>query len=305
MREPVTTPERTAFCAERLIPTDIQAVQTPERTRHPAERAIRSVVGATRSVAERHHPAERASCSAERKACFPGYRARSTERGGRSAGWRLCFVEQSVRSAEQMAQRERAQGTMVLNNAPTCEDLRMLKGWLCSLLVLAGACSAPAEAPGPAAPSMLEYRSPDGAYSFTYPAGWSVEAVNEGDLDGTLLMAPEMEGGWQANLFFSVDPDPGAGPLSQELNEFAANLRGVKPDFQLVGIDTVPVANASAGRIIFNHTDAGTRLLAWELIVPAADGASRVAVSASMADALKDKYLPIFEKVVGSLKLGI
>jgi hypothetical protein len=131
-----------------------------------------------------------------------------------------------------------------------------------------------------------------------------VKPLNRGGSHGTLLLAPAPEGNWQANLYFEAGSDPEARTLDQALKDLASNLPTFKHDFQLVGIDTIPTASTTAGRILYNHSDSGTKLFAWEVIVPSARGRNRLFVTAVTADALKDKYLPIFEEIIKSLNFN-
>lgn len=174
-------------------------------------------------------------------------------------------------------------------------------------MLTVAACAAPSNesiqsrTSGGGTSNPIIFNSPDGAYSFHYPPGWTVETVNE----GTLLLAPAAEGDWQTNLYFETGSDPESRDLSQALEDLASNLPASKSDFQLMGIDTVPTASSSAGRITYTHTSSGTKLLSWEVIVPSAAGTNRLFVTAATADGLKEKYIPIFEEILKSLKLSV
>lgn len=168
------------------------------------------------------------------------------------------------------------------------------------VLIACGCAERPDEAPDDTT-SMATYRAPDGSYSFQYPSDWSVEPLDEGGFAGTLLLAPRAEANWQANIFLEVGSDPERRALNQALDDLASNLPTVKNGFQLLRIDTLAAQNSIAGRIVYTHTDQGNELQAWELIITGPHGPNRLFVTAVTAATVKEKYLPIFERVVESI----
>lgn len=166
------------------------------------------------------------------------------------------------------------------------------------------ACGSPSnDVPMPLASDLsptVEFKSPDGLYSFRHPVGWSVEPLN----NGVLLMAPDQEADWQANLYFEPGSDPEARSMADALNDYSASLQTAKADFKLIRIDSLTTDTLSAGRIVYRHTDSGTPLIGWELIVPPPNGNNRLFITAATAESLQDKYLPVFEAVVKSVNFN-
>lgn len=64
----------------------------------------------------------------------------------------------------------------------------------------------------------------------TVPAGWSAERIQ----GGLLLMAAEVQDGWQANLFLEERPDPDSSSLEDWLGAAPETLRQQKLGFKLL-----------------------------------------------------------------------
>lgn len=178
------------------------------------------------------------------------------------------------------------------------------------LCLLAVACGGSEEAPGSAAqeaPASVEaereFASSDGLYRFSYPAEWTAEAVHEGGLDGTLVMAPE-EGGWQANLFFSTGTDPENRTVLAGAQSMAPNLAREKSGFELIATAPVTIADGEAARVVYSNDNQGLKLLGWDVVAARPGSTERVFVTVSASYALRDKYVPKLEKVLASLRVG-
>lgn len=135
---------------------------------------------------------------------------------------------------------------------------------------------------------------------FVPPAGWSRELVDA----GLLFVAPEIEGNWQGNLFLEVREDSEGRSLEQSLADIVPNLRTAKQHFQEVSrqIESRP-SGLRLGRIEYTCTYEGIGLTQWEVLVEL-DGKKRLFVLASSTTAHWDKYLPVFQSLIGSLRVN-
>ncbi len=138
-----------------------------------------------------------------------------------------------------------------------------------------------------------------GGVEFVMPAGWTKESVG----DGLLLTTPEIKNNWQANLFLEVREDAKSRPLEQALADLVPNLKERKESFREV---SRKVENHSIGfrfgRIEYTCSEkGGTALTEWEIVIEL-DGKKRLFVLASSASAAWDKYQPLFQEFVASLR---
>lgn len=136
-------------------------------------------------------------------------------------------------------------------------------------------------------------------YSFDYPSTWSVETLAG---TGILIMAPTIEAGSQANVFFELRSDAESRSIGQMLEDLIPNLKKEKAGFTL-GSSTV-VTHASglaAGRINYTHNSDGTRLSDCETII-VLDEKKLLFVLTSTASSVTQKYNPVLARIVDSIK---
>ena len=137
------------------------------------------------------------------------------------------------------------------------------------------------------------------AYDFQAPAGW--EVINEAG--GTLVVCPDVEMDWTANMHFEMRKDRGDRTLPQMIEDLAGNLPSHKSQFQLLasGVAELPDGGA-CGFVEYVHRDGALVLRDRETLIPLKPPAVLFVLS-STADALAAKYTPIFEAAINSLQL--
>lgn len=160
-------------------------------------------------------------------------------------------------------------------------------------VLLAVACGGSEDAP------TTTYSDPDGNFSFSYPSTWAVEAVPE--MNGVLLLAPDIEHDWQANMFFEWGLRHPSHSAERMLSDLATEISTRKPDYvyRSSGITTLG-SGLEAGVLEYDHTNEGTPLIDREVLIPARD-ARMLFVTASTAKAAARKYQPIFDRVLNSV----
>lgn len=133
--------------------------------------------------------------------------------------------------------------------------------------------------------------------SFSVPQGWSVEQIS----GGVLLMAPDQENNWQANIFIESRADRERRPLKKALSDLAPNIKSRKSQYSELNREYQTLSNGiSYGILEYSHEDHGTRLIDAEAIVENG-GASRVMVLLSSEAGLISKYKPVFSAFLGSM----
>jgi len=137
-----------------------------------------------------------------------------------------------------------------------------------------------------------------GAFEFVLPNGWTKENAS----GGLLLMAPEIENNWQANLFLECRDDPEGRPMEQALADVVPNLKDRKKQFREVSRKVEKHLGGFQTAILeYTCADQGTALTEWEIVIDAGDK-KRLFVLASSATASWAKYQPVFQRFVESLK---
>lgn len=176
---------------------------------------------------------------------------------------------------------------------------RFAKIFASLLLALVGcsASSSPERAAGvPKVDS--DQRQKFGAFEFVLPDGWTKETA----AGGVLLMAPDIENNWQANLFLEFRHDPEERTVEQMLTEVVPNLKDRKKQFREVSrkAEKHPEGFQMA-TLEYTCVDQGTQLTEWEIVIEV-ESKKRLFVLASSASASWAKYQPVFQRFVGSLK---
>jgi len=134
-------------------------------------------------------------------------------------------------------------------------------------------------------------------HEFAVPAGWTTEQT----AGGLLLMATQVEDGWQANVFLEERVDREGRSLEQSLADLAPNLKARKPQFKEVSrkIDKLP-GGIAYGLLEYSCTQQGTSLREWE-VVAKLEGGKRLFILASSSSSRWDKYQPLLRSLLGSL----
>jgi hypothetical protein len=132
---------------------------------------------------------------------------------------------------------------------------------------------------------------------FAVPTGWTAEQAS----GGLLLMAPQVEDGWQANVFLEKRVDQDKRSLEQALDELATNLKARKVGFVESNrkVDMLP-SRLEYGLLEYSCTQQGTLLSEWEVIVILPSG-ERLFVLASSPSSRWNKYQPLFRSLLDSL----
>jgi hypothetical protein len=137
-----------------------------------------------------------------------------------------------------------------------------------------------------------------GDFEYAIPNGWTREKVG----DGQLLMAPDIENNWQANLFLEYRDDPEGRSLEKALADVVPNLKDRKKQFREAGRKVEKHAGGfQVGTLEYTCVDQGTALTEWEIVIDAGNK-KRFFVLASSATASWAKYQTVFQKFVESLK---
>ena len=137
-----------------------------------------------------------------------------------------------------------------------------------------------------------------GDFEYALPNGWTKE--NAGG--GQLLLAPDIENNWQANLFLQYRDDPDERSLEEAQADMVPNLKDRKKEFHEVSrkVEKHP-GGFQIGTLEYTCADQGTPLTEWEIIIDAGD-MKRLFVLASSATASWAKHKPMFQEFVESLK---
>ena len=138
------------------------------------------------------------------------------------------------------------------------------------------------EAPEDASASRQDF----GPFEFVLPKGWTKENA----AGGLLLMAPEIENNWQANLFLEFRDDPEERTVEQALADVVPNLRDRKKRFREVSRKAeMHPGGFQIATSEYTCADEGAALTEWEIVIRA-DTKKRLFVLASSASASWAKY---------------
>ncbi len=139
-----------------------------------------------------------------------------------------------------------------------------------------------------------------GSFEFLLPDRWTKESVS----GGLLLMAPNIENNWQANLFLEFRHDSEGRTLAQTLADLAPNLKDRKKQFREVSRKVEKhSAGFQIGTLEYTCVDQGTVLTEWEIVIEAGNK-QRLFVLASSASASWAEYHPVFLRFIRSLKMS-
>jgi hypothetical protein len=173
-----------------------------------------------------------------------------------------------------------------------------LTSFLVLLMVAAGPTTEPTTAPTTVEMDVKRFSGID----IPYPKGWSARELSQ--LDGLLIICPTTDADWQANVFVELRPVAHKRSLSDSLDSLAKELKERKHGFVQLDkrIATHP-RGFEYGVIDYTCKDVtGLALLEHEVILPLS-GDRRLYLLFSTAEAVKEKYEPIFEQMLEALRV--
>src|SRR5437879_4796109 len=110
-------------------------------------------------------------------------------------------------------------------------------------------------------------------HEFTVPSGWTTEKASGGASGSLLLLAPQIEDNWQANVFLEARVDQEKRSLEQSLADLAPNLKVRKAQFTELSRKTGKLPGGiEYGLLEYSCTQQGTNLREWEVVVELAGG---------------------------------
>ena len=140
---------------------------------------------------------------------------------------------------------------------------------------------------------------PFGRIHYDVPAQWSGEIIE--DAPGILLLAPEVEANWQANIFVEVRKAAQHRDLADSIDDLIPKLRLEKTSFRLIQKDLTRNRNgAQIGRIEYAAESDGTALTEWELVIPFSKD-QQFFILASAPTECWSKYENVFREFVESV----
>ena len=96
------------------------------------------------------------------------------------------------------------------------------------------------------------YRDQKRNIQFQYPKNWTVEEVEEQNV--LLIMAPEIEENWQANVFIELRENPDKKPIDEQLDSLILNLKSNKKEMVMKNREILKTRTGiQAGVIVFEH----------------------------------------------------
>lgn len=142
-------------------------------------------------------------------------------------------------------------------------------------------------------------KDPFAYLDYQVPPEWSGEILEEAP--GILLLAPEPEADWQANIFVELRTDKEGRELSAALDDLNSNLQTHKPGFRLHDKQVLTNrAGVQMGRVEYSAESEGTPLTEWELAIPFYDD-QWFFILASAASDCWPKYRALFSDFVDSI----
>jgi hypothetical protein len=147
------------------------------------------------------------------------------------------------------------------------------------------------------------YSNPQLGISFSYPAEWTIEEIE--DSSGVLLLCPTIEKDWQANVFFDLSIETTNRKLPQMVDELIPKLNKGKPNFSLLGTARGNLHKGlEYGKISYTCKQDHTDLSEEEVLIPLGED-KLLFVLTSAEISLKQKYQPIFESIINSIEVRV
>jgi hypothetical protein len=136
--------------------------------------------------------------------------------------------------------------------------------------------------------------------AYERPAGWSEETVQ----GGTLLLAPELEQDWQANIFIETLKDELSRDLETAMQDHLASVKQAKKITKVLVTKVVTLSHGVTGAVIqYLHESDGMVLRDREVMVPLGGDAVGFVLT-STVETLAPKYDPIFDRFLSTLRLS-
>jgi hypothetical protein len=170
-----------------------------------------------------------------------------------------------------------------------------------AVLSLSG-CSDNTQTRAPASPQTKSISQPHisrfAGLEFAVPPGWSRNEAS----GGLLLLAPQIEDNWQANIFLEARLDREMRSLEQAFIDLVPNLTARKTQFVELGrkTDRLP-GGFECGILEYSCAQQGAALREWQVIV-VLPGGKRLFILASSPASRWDKYRPLFKSMLDSFK---
>jgi hypothetical protein len=147
-------------------------------------------------------------------------------------------------------------------------------------------------------PETLEQRFGD--LQLAYPATW--EAEHFSDMNRLLLVDPQIEMDWQANVLLELLRDDERRPLEVAMADLCEAQEEEHAGFHLRRQEIREhITGGPFGLIEFDSLTDGMALTQW-LAILATSGSERLFVTATSERSLWTKYEPLFEAVVSSIR---
>ena len=149
-----------------------------------------------------------------------------------------------------------------------------------------------------AMPETLEQRFGD--LKLAYPAAWEVEILS--DLNGLLLVDPQIENDWQASISLELRRDEQGRSLEVAMADLCKAQRKEQAGFHLRRKEVKEhAAGGPLGLIEFDSLVDGMPLTQLIAVLPTSDRV-RLFVNATAEQSLWEKYEPVFDAVMSSIR---
>ncbi|MBW2275524.1 MAG: hypothetical protein JRG96_19865 [Deltaproteobacteria bacterium] len=139
-----------------------------------------------------------------------------------------------------------------------------------------------------------------GELQLAYPATWEAELIS--DMNGLLLVDPQIEQDWQASVFLELLRDDEDRPIDVAMADLLEAQQEEHAGFHLRRRELREhVSGHPFGLIEFDSLTDGMPLTQW-LAVLATSGRERLFVTAASERSLWAKYEPVFDAVMSSIR---
>ncbi|OPZ87153.1 MAG: hypothetical protein BWY74_03464 [Firmicutes bacterium ADurb.Bin419] len=145
-----------------------------------------------------------------------------------------------------------------------------------------------------------EYNDEIRGIKFKYPFYWSVEDIKEQNI--ILLMSPDIEKDWQANIFIEINSDLEKRTIDKQMDNLIQNLSETKKKFSLEDRKIITTKTGlPAGCFIYTHGQ-DVALKEMEYLIQLGNNEVLFA-TASIEQSLWEKYLTKINLVFDSIEL--
>ena len=139
-----------------------------------------------------------------------------------------------------------------------------------------------------------------GDLQLAYPASWEVETLH--DMNGLLLVDPQIENDWQASVLFELLRDEEGRSLEVAMADLCAAQQEEHAGFFLRRQELREhLPGHPYGLIEFDSLTDGMALTQWLILLPTS-GRERLFVTAASERSLWEKYEPVFDAVMSSIR---